>query len=244
MLALWSTLPYPGATNTGRNQLAYLAKLLLSVVANSAGAERLFSRMGHIHSKRRNRMHYDKVHDLATVAMDLEEQHRAAGLVRKRARRRFDTAAAQPTSSLPQAANVSDAEPDEVAEALGDDEADNVDDEAPVDFKTLADRLRGVADDDEDDPTDLEEDGDLPTPADFATPQAHQPRVRLFFGTARPMSLREVFNFSNAVEGVEDGLGIFWKGGMLNLDKERSVYETVFAQNVPDLSDDEYTYVI
>jgi hypothetical protein len=52
LLALWSALPFPGIANTGQHQLTCLAKLLLSVVANSAGAERLFSLMGNIHTKR------------------------------------------------------------------------------------------------------------------------------------------------------------------------------------------------
>jgi hypothetical protein len=78
LLALWSALSFPGTTNT--DQLACLAKLLLLIVANSASAERLFSGMGNIHTKRRSRLHYKKVHDLATAAMDLDAQHQATGI--------------------------------------------------------------------------------------------------------------------------------------------------------------------
>ncbi|KEP45146.1 DUF659 family protein [Rhizoctonia solani 123E] len=89
--ALWSTIPCPGTINTGRHQLACLAKLVLSIVANSAGCERLFSCMGNIHTKLRNRLNFERIHDIATVAMDIETQHQATGLTRKRTRRCFDT---------------------------------------------------------------------------------------------------------------------------------------------------------
>ncbi|CAE6518107.1 unnamed protein product, partial [Rhizoctonia solani] len=74
-VAVWLAVVHPGSTNTGVSQLVELAVRVHSVVANSAGVERLFSEMGHIQGlKRRNRLHYDKVHDLATVRMDLKRQ--------------------------------------------------------------------------------------------------------------------------------------------------------------------------
>lgn len=76
-LTLSSSLLYLGVVNTGCKQLACLAKLVLSIVANSAGAEWLFSWMGQIYLKHRQQMHYDNMHHLATVAMDLDTQHQA-----------------------------------------------------------------------------------------------------------------------------------------------------------------------
>jgi hypothetical protein len=247
LLALWSALPFPGTSNTGRHQLACLAKLLLSVVANSAGAERLFSRMGNIHTKRRNRLHYEKVHDIATVAMDLDAQHQATGISRKRTRRHFDEAA-------PQAAPIRRADGHGAADSdlPSPDPSDtdsNADDNpldeaerAEFDLTALAAQLIRAVNDDEDD---AEEDGDGPYEQEEALPDlpalaAHQPgrqpRVRLFFGTAHAIPLNEVFNFSESIPGLEDGLDVFWKCGIRNLAKERSVYEAVAHDYMPKLS--------
>ncbi|KAG9103726.1 hypothetical protein FRC06_008583 [Ceratobasidium sp. 370] len=145
-----STLPYPGTTNTSRHQLSCLAKLVLSVVANSAGAERLFNRMGHIHSKRRNRMHHDKVHDLATLVMDLDAQHRAAGLEQA-----GHTDVAEPNDH-----------PDSASKASDDEDEGEMDDEAAVDLKVLAARVAEAVDEDND-PEESECDEDLPAAADL-----------------------------------------------------------------------------
>ncbi|GAB1521158.1 hypothetical protein RhiTH_004249 [Rhizoctonia solani] len=96
--AIWLSVPCPGPVNSGRHQLVCLARLVLSIVANSAGCERLFSRMGNIHTKLRNRFNFKRVHDIATVALGIEAQHKAAGLTRKRTRRCFD--APQPPPAL------------------------------------------------------------------------------------------------------------------------------------------------
>ncbi|QRV77917.1 hypothetical protein RhiJN_05932 [Ceratobasidium sp. AG-Ba] len=226
LTVLWAALPYPGTINTGRNQFAHLARLVVCIVANSANVERLFSRMNYTHGKRRNRMHPDKVHDLATVAMDLEAQHRAAGLVRKRARRHLE----------PEPTDVVAAEDDDIDDSASED----LDDEgAPVDIKTLAARLAEATDDDNDDtPEGGESDSDLPEPAEVVAESTRQPRVRLFFSSGHQIPLRELFNFSDTVEGVEDGLGFFWKGGIHNLSKEREVYEALASEHVPNLGDD------
>ncbi|KAG9085640.1 hypothetical protein FRC06_003524, partial [Ceratobasidium sp. 370] len=184
LVALWSTLPNPGTTNSGRHQLSCLAKLILSVVANSAGAERLFSYMGHIHSKRRNRMHHTKVHDLVTLAIDLDAQHRAAGFVRKQARWHFDQGPSQLVSEQGDCINNTEpnGDPDAASEASDDEDEDEIDDdEAAVDLKALAARLTEAANEG-DDPKDPEHNEDLLSVADLVGQRPNpQPRVGLFF---------------------------------------------------------------
>ncbi|KAJ2984582.1 hypothetical protein NUW54_g10457 [Trametes sanguinea] len=53
----------------GRNGLTKLAIRLLSVIANSAGTERVFSDFGGTHTKMRNRLHTETVHKTSTVRM-------------------------------------------------------------------------------------------------------------------------------------------------------------------------------
>ncbi|CAE6453995.1 unnamed protein product [Rhizoctonia solani] len=202
-VAVWLAVVHPGLANTGLSQLVKLAIRVHSVVANSAGAERLFSEMGHIQgSKRRNRLHYDKVHDLATVRIDLKRQHQAAGLVRKRARRHFDST---PFESTPQ--SESEAISDQALEVSDDEDED---DHAPVDLKVLAARLADATVDDEDDPEAIEDVGPV---SSTHSVEHQQPRVRLFFGTARPIPLR-----------------VFWKDGVRILSKEREVYEMISTE--------------
>ncbi|KAH7338638.1 hypothetical protein B0J17DRAFT_551480, partial [Rhizoctonia solani] len=69
MINMWSGLLAYQTPNTGRHQLAHLAIHILSIVANLAGCERLFSEMSHIHTKRRSRLGYQKVFDTAVVRM-------------------------------------------------------------------------------------------------------------------------------------------------------------------------------
>ncbi|KAG8741094.1 hypothetical protein FRC10_003306, partial [Ceratobasidium sp. 414] len=229
LLALWSTLPYPGNTNTGRDQLACLAKLILSVVANSAGAERLFSRMGHIHSKRRNRLHHKKVHNIATVALDLEAQHKAARLTPPAMR-----STAEPNDIEPDLPVNSDADiPDSDSEVDLTDEDERV----AVDFRALAAKLTKQLDEDADELEDVEGE-ELPEPSALAAHRSNgRPRVHLFFGTDHPIPLRELFDFSGSIEGVPDGLGVFWKSGIQNLAKEREVYETVASEASYNVAD-------
>ncbi|TFK78604.1 hypothetical protein K466DRAFT_507046, partial [Polyporus arcularius HHB13444] len=63
----------------GRNGLAKLAIRILSITANSADVERLFSLFGLIHTKRRNRLYTTTVHNTAVVRMSRLREHAEAG---------------------------------------------------------------------------------------------------------------------------------------------------------------------
>ncbi|QRW20585.1 hAT family dimerization protein [Rhizoctonia solani] len=227
--AIWSTLPCPGTVNTGRHQLACLARLILSIVANSAGCERLFSRMGNIHTKLRNRFNFKRVHDIATVAMDIDAQHQAAGLTRKRTRRHFGTP--QPPPALRTASETEeptlDLLPDPPFETIpNNDSIDSGDEEeeepGEQNLTTLATQFNQALDEDSDG------DEELPVPSAVSSQTHTRPRrLRLYFSKAHAIPLSEVFNFSGSVEGVDEGLGVFWKFGVSNLAKERDVYEAI-----------------
>ncbi|CEL52827.1 hypothetical protein RSOLAG1IB_11172 [Rhizoctonia solani AG-1 IB] len=181
--------------------------------------------MGHVQgSKRRNRLHYDKVHDLATVRMDLKRQHQVAGLIRKRARRHFNSTSFEATSLLHQSS------PEIASGSVSDSEAsdDEDDSDVPVDLKILAARLADATVDDEDE--------DHPeAPEAVGSTECQGPRVRLFFGTAHPIPLRDVFKFAEVNNNVNDnGLGVFWEDGVRILSKERKVYECISSESVPE----------
>lgn len=79
---------------TGRNMLVKTAVHLLSIVPNSAGAERAFSQMGLIHTRSRNRLHVQKVHKMVMVRMNLKRAHEDQ--LDQRRKRRFE----EPTIDL------------------------------------------------------------------------------------------------------------------------------------------------
>ncbi|EUC55524.1 hAT family dimerization protein [Rhizoctonia solani AG-3 Rhs1AP] len=244
--AIWSTIPCPGTVNTGRHQLACLARLILSIVANSVGCERLFSRMGNIHTKLRNRLGFERVHDIATVAMDIEAQHQAAGLSRKRTRRCFDAPRPPPALRTTNEAEAveCDSLPDPPVDLIsGDssaelehtglgDEDEGLEDEDEVgaqSLTTLALQFNQALVDDNDGDAEGELEEELPEPVEVVAnqPRARPRRLRLYFSKAHAIPLSEVFNFSDSVNGVEEGLGVYWKYGVTNLAKEHGIYEAI-----------------
>lgn len=59
----------------GHNGLCNVAIRILSIVPNSAGAERLFSLFGIIHTKLRNRLGHEKVDKIARLKMELQREN-------------------------------------------------------------------------------------------------------------------------------------------------------------------------
>ncbi|KAG9086978.1 hypothetical protein FRC07_012943, partial [Ceratobasidium sp. 392] len=167
--------------------------------------------------------------------MDIAAQHQAAGLTRKRARRQFDLSRPPPalrTAGEPE--DESDSLPDPPAEMvhsdndadLGDD--DSEDESGAHNLTTLAAQFDKALDEDNDEGVD----DDLPAPSDVLNQPSTRPRrLRLYFSKAHAIPLSEVFNFSGSVEGVEEGLGVFWSLGVTNLAKERNVCEAVASMH-------------
>lgn len=190
--------------------------------------------MGNIHTKRRNRLGHEKVHDLATVAMDLDAQHQAQGLSRERRRWQFD--ATQPSAAGPSSQPISGPEGSthESSSETDSNNSSNAEDLAEEDapayeLKALATALKQAVDDDEHEEeyeTGDPAEHDLPAPEDLAVYQPPRTRrLRLFFGTAHPIPLSNLFNFSDNIDGIKDGLGLFWKSGIYNMEMEKNVYE-------------------
>ncbi|KAJ7735370.1 ribonuclease H-like domain-containing protein [Mycena metata] len=99
---VWERLD-TGAPN-GRNGLTRLAIWLSSVVANSAGSERGFSKFGIILSKLRTQLSIQKVRKMQTIDADLKRKHDELGMKTDRIKRKFVRFAEQFTPS--QSANM------------------------------------------------------------------------------------------------------------------------------------------
>ncbi|KAJ7784891.1 ribonuclease H-like domain-containing protein, partial [Mycena maculata] len=73
----------------GRNGLVKLAIWILSIVANSAGSERGYSKFGLFLTKLRSQLSIQKVRKMMMVDMDLKRQHEELGLTTDRIKRKF-----------------------------------------------------------------------------------------------------------------------------------------------------------
>ncbi|CAE6454793.1 unnamed protein product [Rhizoctonia solani] len=215
MIHVWSGLLAYKTPNSGRHQLAHLAIHVLSIVANSAGCERLFSEMGHIHTKRRNRLGYQKVFDTAVVRMDLKRKHADEGRTRSRLKRQFGSPALDSVVSGTDAKKLNQS--DELAESIGDVNAIEEQLVTPS-VRSLATQLRQDVLDDED-PLDDESD-------ELAVTTLPK-KVRLFFGTQSPILLRDLFDYTRNTGPEAHGLDFFKSNGLNNLDAELELYGLV-----------------
>jgi hypothetical protein len=214
---------------SGRNQLVKLAIRLLSIIANSAGCERLFSRMGIIHTKIKNRLHEEKVRKMSILGMEIRRGHAANGAVRKRLKRKFghdepeDESAPMPVQVEGNGegitASVNIVPSDEIADDL--EEA-----ESPDSGGTFEEVAAGLAQDVmEDEDSDDEE---LPA-ATVEALQTAPRRVHLYFGAKSRTPLKNLFNYSDA--SANSKFGVFWKRGMHNLEKELELYSLLNKEN-------------
>lgn len=73
LVSLWRE--HDTGLDNGPNGIVKLAMRILSIVANSAGTERLFSKFGIVHTKHRNRMHHEQTRKIVLVKSDVEERH-------------------------------------------------------------------------------------------------------------------------------------------------------------------------
>jgi hypothetical protein len=209
---------------TGRNCLTKLAIHILSVVANSAGCERVFSHMGLVHTAIRSKLSVEKVRKATIVGMDLKRMHMDSGLLRAQAKRNFDFGS--DADSLAESANNQD---------LGDISSDL------LDFEQLSEQLiagSASANGDKDVGDADDSDDELPStvvpappltitipPLNSATPSAQY--------NTRPVNvsipLKILFKYPLPVETNEDlpsdGMNTFWRGGIQNLDRELKAYD-------------------
>ncbi|CCO38071.1 hypothetical protein BN14_12235 [Rhizoctonia solani AG-1 IB] len=168
--------------------------------------------------------------------MDLKRKHAAGGLTRSRLKRQFGLSETEPilfaaTPNTPIDLN------DEAAEEVAD--IDMMEEDTGPDFTNVAAQLYQDVVDDED-PSD---DEDLPRPesttAHRSTETSLPKRVRLFFGTQVAIELKELFNYEQGDD--EQGLGIFKRSGMGNLEKELEIHELATRESEGAISPENTT---
>ena len=109
------------------SELCFVARRLQIIGVNSASCERLFSDMGYIHSKRRNRLSFEKVLHIAQVRSNLKKKRRPnqSEEQSRRARHASDIADASESSSV--LTNVATTEDIVSPEVDGTDDSEAVD---------------------------------------------------------------------------------------------------------------------
>jgi hypothetical protein len=135
--------------------LVRLAKHVLSICANSASCERLFSIFGNTLTKLRNRLGTTTLTHLAELKMLIRDQHVQSGSVPTRLKRKFGALSEQlspsPQPDLPTTAETETTDVEtEPSQDL--DEIDETDEtiDANDEFTSLAAQMEQMVDDDED----------------------------------------------------------------------------------------------
>lgn len=77
----------------GRNLIVKIAILILSVIANSAGCERLFSQMGIVHTKLRNQLRLEQVRKIVVLKTVLQDTHWTKSSSKRRHQRQLGVSA-------------------------------------------------------------------------------------------------------------------------------------------------------
>jgi hypothetical protein len=210
---------------SGRNSLVKFAIHMLSIVVNSAGCERVFSRFGITHTKRRSRLSLEKVQKTAIVKMDLQRSHVEAGLIHRRCKRKFG-AAFEEDSTSPTAASappgtsasrdIGNAEEDNRGE---EDDEEEDDGEDVADFEGLAEKLISAAEADDRDDNESE-----------TTTPAHQNSSTMNstsgLNTSRKIliPLKDLFIYPGDPAAPTE-LEFYWKGGIAKLEETLAAYE-------------------
>jgi hypothetical protein len=189
---IWTTLN--NGTLEGDNQLVQLAMRIHSVVANSADCERLFSQMGNIHTKGRNKLNYKRVRDMAVVKMYLNRRFNVGKPERKK--RKFDEMATASSLPEPPSKPSSTGQP---AEAEEEEKAHLETDEMLVRLTSAAADDDNLDEDDtlDDDPPDaalLQKLNASSKPTAIPRPR-YRGSVRLYFNTEKVTKLPNLWDF-------------------------------------------------
>ncbi|KAL1711350.1 hypothetical protein EV715DRAFT_215408 [Schizophyllum commune] len=178
MQNVWKNVPR-------KDPLRKLALVVLSIVANSAGAERHFSKLGHIYQdKHRNLLHPERAHKTAIVRNSIRDSFP----LKARAKREF-------IPTMPSSTSGQAAKPDNGSESDDDEEAE---DEGDI-RAAVARGLRPVPEDGE----------ELPEGFDDASPATsddaeRRTRIRLHFGLEELIPLGDIFDFGTSEEEEEE----------------------------------------
>ncbi|KAJ7438057.1 hypothetical protein FB451DRAFT_1450004 [Mycena latifolia] len=211
---IWLWKQMEGTICMGRSGFVKLAIRILSMLPNSACPECAFSVFGITHTKHRNRLNPQKVHDATIVRMDRQKAHIAAGLIPERKSRRFSLA------------------DDEAEEEAATNAAD------AADYDVMAAALINLAqeesngDDDEEGPL-----ASAPLPS-FPPPPTAAQSVPDGLGAARvpaykKIKLADLFNYPAA----DSPAGLFvWQVGRDGLDAEEDALAAATNGDASDLT--------
>ncbi|KAJ7429946.1 ribonuclease H-like domain-containing protein [Mycena latifolia] len=210
---IWLWKQMEGTICTGRSGFVKLAIRILSMLPNSAGPERAFSVFGITHTKHRNRLDPQKVHDATIVRMDRQKAHIAAGLVPERKSRRF---------------SLADDEAEEEAATNAADAAD-YDVMAAVLINLAQEESNG--DDDEEGPP-----APAPPPS-FPPPTAAQsvPDGAARVPAYKKIKLADLFNYP-AADSPAGLFEFFWQVGRDGLDAEEDALAAATNGDASDLT--------
>ncbi|KAJ7231957.1 ribonuclease H-like domain-containing protein [Mycena rebaudengoi] len=211
LLPLWKRMDGGSLSLTGRSGFVKLAIRIISMLPNSAGPERIFSFYGLTHTKHRNRLGPEKVHDATLVRNDRQRAHIEAGKVTQRRPRRFSLADDRAEMEAMERAAASDSGTDSTSTSVD------------VDFNSLAEILVDLATQEED------EDDEEPTPEPSAV--SNRPSASTSVTNAnmripayKKIKLEHLFNYPPAGTPATE-LDFFWKGGERSLDDEEEEFE-------------------
>jgi hypothetical protein len=236
----------PTGQKQGRNRLTKLAIHILSIIANSAGCERVFSQMGLVQTKCRSRLGLDKVRKTALVRMDIKRRHVAEGLIRPRTKRTFDTMSSDliqpstpsillPPNSEPapgaaeaQTQPLPSTEPPEINAGTLD--VANFDDMAKelVQAATESDQLTQEE-------QDADEDLSTAPPPNPPTQSSTSSRSTQS-STKTKIPLKNLFRYPTDPDAPAEGLNFYWKWGIKHLEEEMLVAE-LMTDSLEDVDD-------
>jgi hypothetical protein len=235
----------PAGQKQGRNRLVKLAVHILSIVANSAGCERVFSEMGIVQTKHRSRLGLDKVRKTALIRMDIKRHHVAEGLIRPRSKRTFNAMNSDfvqpsiPSISLPPSSeptpSAADSQPTQPPPSTKSPE-NNTGTLDITNFDDIAEELVQAAAE-SDRLTQEEQDADEALPA----PQPNPPNPPSASSrSTRPskttIPLKSLFRYPTDPDAPAEGLDFYWKWGIKHLEEEMSVAE-LMAEDLEDVDE-------
>jgi hypothetical protein len=205
--SIWCGLPQT-------NPLVKLALLILSIVANSAGVERHFSKLGDIYSKKRSQIEPQRAHKTASVQQGLKKEF---GVFYKRQKRHFGNDSAPTTTS------------DSPPVPSGSNDFDDFDDASDTeDIPSINPLLRTLEKAQREDP-DLSDDDWNPPEVDAisTTVPAANRSIRLHWGVVELIDLKDVFRGDRFQSETPWGgsLFMFKAAGEENLATEMMRYE-------------------
>ncbi|KAF8750324.1 hypothetical protein RHS01_09373 [Rhizoctonia solani] len=209
---------------SGVQQLAKLAAHVLSIVPNSAGCERLFSQMGIIHSKLRNRLHEESVQKLMRLKLSIRGQQERAGRLKPRGTKRYQ---------LVKALETTEEDIDTDGDSLGKENTETEVDYEPMDTRQVLGALIDDVNNDEDIETETQIEAhqnsstpDIGQSIDEEAPPNSIEQRRIIFIWSREITLDQLFNFSPTPSTQPSWSHAYkvWTGGVANLADEMHHY--------------------